>query len=121
MQTNKTYEFAGYTFKTYFKKAGHGYEVGLTSGSNTYFLGNFVNEKEARKWWGYFNKQVSSFYKKFSYNEEYPREFYGKFMGTFLYKEYYTFLADLFDGYDKYYDKQFDKSFQRYEKMMKTA
>lgn len=115
----KDYEFAGFAFKTYYKTAGKGYEVGLTSGGKTYFVGNFINAKEARKWWTSFNKYVASFYRKFDYSKNAPREFYGKFMGNFLYQEYYKFLDTLFSGYNTYYTKAFTKNFKQYEKIMK--
>ncbi|MBX7230673.1 MAG: hypothetical protein K1X29_01175 [Bdellovibrionales bacterium] len=117
--TNKTYEFAGYTFKTYFKKAGQGYEIGLTSGGKTYFFSNFTSSKEANKWWSQFNKLITGFYKKFKYTDENPRQFYGEFMATYLYKAYYTFLTDLFRGYDRFYNKEFGQKYQKYERMMK--
>ena len=115
----KTYEFAGYTFKTYYKKAGMGYEVGLTSGNKTYFVGNFIRPTEAKKWWGFFNKEVTSFYRKFNYADNAPRDFYGQFMANYLYKEYYEYLYELFEGYDSKYNKAYQKDFRRYEKLMK--
>ncbi len=120
MNQVKTYEFAGYTFKTYYKAVGMGYEIGLTSSGKTYFIGNFVHDKDAKKYWAFFNKQVVSFYKKFEYSDESPRDFYGKFMANFLYSEYYKFLFDIFEGYNKFYGKAFDKDYQKYEKMFQA-
>lgn len=120
MTQYKNYEFAGYTFKAYFKTAGQGFEVGLMSGNTYYFIGNFINEKEARKWWSLFNKEITSFYKKFDYSEEAPRDFYGKFMAQYLYKSYYNFLGDLFAGYNTYYNKTYNEFSKKYDKMMRT-
>lgn len=120
MKYQKNYEFAGYMFKTYYKTAGKGFEIGLVSGGKTYFVGNFINEKEAQKWWTAFNKHVASFYRKFDYTEDAPREFYGQFMGNFLYQSYYKFLNGLFAGYNTYYSKAFTKDQKRYTNIMKS-
>ena len=34
---SKTYKYGNYTFKSYYKKVGYGYEVGFTFGSKTIF------------------------------------------------------------------------------------
>lgn len=120
MTYSKNYELAGFMFKTYFKPAGKGFEIGLTSGGKTYFVGNFITHKEAQKWWMMFNKYVSSFYRRFDYSKEAPREFYGKFMANFLYQEYYNFLDALFSSYNSHYKKAFTKDRTRYEKIMKN-
>lgn len=120
MTQYKSYEFAGYTFKSYYKTAGNGFEIGLMSGNQYYFVGNFINEKEAKKWWSFFNKEITSFYKKFEYSDEAPRDFYGKFMAQYLYKSYYKFLGTLFESYNQYYDKSYSQFSKKYDKMMKT-
>lgn len=120
MTQQKTYEFAGFTFKTYFKPAGSGYEIGLMGGNTNYFVGNFVHEKEAKKWWAFFNKSIAGFYRKFEYSAEAPRDFYGKFMGQYLYKEYYQFLGTLFENYNSYYDKSYTKFSKQYDKIMRS-
>tara|TARA_B110001454_G_scaffold16046_1_gene14419 strand:+ start:67354 stop:67725 length:372 start_codon:yes stop_codon:yes gene_type:complete len=116
MNTTKTYKFGDYTFKTYWKTAGEGWEIGLTCGNKVYFVGNFIREKEAKKWWSYFNKYVTHFFRKYEYYADAPKDFYGQFMGTFVYREYYNFLFELFDGYTGHYEKENAKFFKKYEK-----
>jgi hypothetical protein len=109
MTNNKVYKFGKYTFKAYCRATGQGWEVGLVCGTKYYFVGNFIHEKEAKKWWSYFNRHISSFAKKYEFADNAPREFYGEFMATYLYREYYNFLSTLFEGYNTKYNKGWDK------------
>lgn len=117
MSLNKNYKFGKNTFKTYSRPTGKGWEIGLVSGTKHFFVGNFVHEKDAKKWWSLFNKHIATFAKDYEFFASAPKDFYGEFVAAFLYKEYYNFLSNLFENYNSHYAKDYQKFNEKYEKI----
>ena len=115
----KTYECYDWTFKTYFKTAGQGYEVGVYFAGKSVFVGNFIHKTEATRWYTMMNKYMTTFFKKYSYEAMPPKAWYGKFFANYMYANYYKFLDQAFAKYNKTYAKDFDsnvKYFNKYKK-----
>lgn len=104
------------TFKTYFKPAGKGYEIGFTYGGRNFFTSNFINKTEATKWWGFFNKEITSFCKKHWLSNNMPFNWYCNFMTNHLYKCYYTFLDKVFFKNETTFKKAYSKQYKQFLK-----
>lgn len=116
----KTYQYGPYTFKSYFKAVGNGWEVGFKQGNRTYWVGNFVHKAEATKWWGMFNKEIMNFSKKFNFSANMPFAWYCNFLSNHMYTCYYTWLDKMFNKHETNFKKAYNKDFNRYMKMKKT-
>ena len=116
-----TYKCGPYTFKSYFKPVGQGYEVGFTYKGQSYFTSNFVHKTEAMTWWKKFNMEIMTFAKKFEPSNKMPLTWYCNFMANNLYKCYYTWLDMVFAKHETTFKKAFSKDFKRYASMKKHA
>jgi hypothetical protein len=115
----KTYKYGPYTFKSYCKPVGKGFEVGFTYHGRNYFVGNFIHKAEATKWWSQFNKEITTFSKKFSVSDEMPFQWYCNFLSNHLYKCYYSWLDKAFTKYETVFKKAYSKDYKRYVKFAK--
>lgn len=102
---NTSYKFGKYSCNAYMKPAGQGWEVGFKFGPTTVFVGNFIHQKEATKWWGSMNKEMKSFTTRFGIGATGSVTWYTKSMSHHLYKTYYTFLDREFTKYHRTFDK----------------
>lgn len=116
MKTKK-YRYGKFYFKAYTKTVGHGYEVGLTYGKKTIFVGNFIHKEEATKWWTTLNKETTHFVNKYWINEGVSATWYCNFFSSHLYKTYYGFLDKLFSNYTYKYNQSFKRDVRRYRSM----
>lgn len=116
--TTKTFKSYKWTFKSYFKAAGKGWEVGILAGEQTLFMGNFVHKEEAIHWWNTMNKYASKFFKKYHHDVTPSKEWYFKFFSNHIYSEYYRFLDKVFAKHTRSYHKAFHtgvKSFNKFK------
>ncbi len=120
MTYSKTYQYGDFSFKTYCKPVGQGWEVSLYCFGKPYFVGNFIHKKEAYAWWKTFNKEITSFSKTYWCSDDTPQQWYCHFMTNHLYKKYYAFLDKMFAQYNKEYKTAFFKDVKKYNKMKKT-
>jgi hypothetical protein len=65
------------------------------------FVGNFIHQKEAKKWWSFMNREIKSFATEYPYSEEASFAWYSKFFSHHLYKAYYGWLEHEFKKYQK--------------------
>jgi hypothetical protein len=119
MNYSKTYQYGDFSFKTYCKPVGQGYEVSLYSFGKAYFVGNFVHKKEAMMWWKLFNRDIVQFAKKYWCSDDTPQQWYCHFLTNHLYKNYYAFLDKLFTRYNLSYKKAYGKDVKKYHKLAK--
>ena len=89
----KNYKIGKFTLRTYFKPAGHGFEVGAYFGPTKIFTGNFVHRPEATKYWTTLNKDMATFCKKYWVSPKAPFAWYKNFMKNYINKNYYTYVT----------------------------
>lgn len=116
MTQTKTFKYGKNTFKTYFKPVGKGFEIGCTYGNRNYFTSNFINKSEATKWWAYFNKEITSFSKRYYISNKMPFLWYCNFMSTHLNKCYYGWLDKVFTKNQTTYTKAYNKTHKQFLK-----
>lgn len=121
MTKYKAYKCGKHSFKSYFKAAGKGYEVGFTHGGRNYFVSNFVHKAEATKWWTMFNKEIASFGRKHWVNHEIPFVWYCNFLSKHLYSVYYAWLDKVLGQHSHNFKKAYNKDFKQYMSWRKTA
>lgn len=119
MTKGKTYKYGPYTFKSYCKPVGHGWEVGFTFQNRNYFVGNFIHKAEATQWWALFNKEIVSFSKKYNFAKEMPFNWYCNFLSNHLYTCYYNWLDKVFNKHESNFKKAYGKDFKKYMKLKK--
>ncbi len=110
----KTYKYGNYTCKSYYKKAGYGYEVGFYYGEKPIFVGNFVYQQEAKSWYGIMNREIAKFAKKYTAGYKLPFAWFSNFIRNHLYKYYYAYLDKLFARYTRQYDKAYARDYKQY-------
>jgi len=115
----KSYKYGPYTFKSYCKPVGQGWEVGFTYQNRNYFVGNFVHKTEATKWWTLFNKEIITFSKRFKCHQDMPFSWYCNFLSNHLYTCYYTWLDKMFNKHETTFKKAYNKDYKRYMKLKK--
>jgi hypothetical protein len=120
MTKTKIYKYGPHQMKTYFKPAGHGWEVGMICEGKTYFMGNFVNKPEANRWWGMLNREMGTFAKKYWVSPDASFTWYCTFLSKHLYTCYYTFLDKLFAKYNKTYKMAWTKEVRKYNRIKKN-
>lgn len=111
----KTFHCGDFTFKGYFVKAGTGWEIGYRFNNKTYFVSNFIDHAEAKRWWALSQKEVRTFCK----NEYYPtmnKVFFGSYLGNFLYTHYYNFLRVVISANYQASHKSYRKDVVRHTK-----
>jgi hypothetical protein len=113
----KTYHYGKYTFKSYYKPVGHGWEVGFYHGQKPIFVGNFIHAYEARGWWGVMNREISKFGKKYTSGYEFPVTWFGHFLKSHLYKTYYWYLDKVFARHNRHYEREYAKDYHKYQQM----
>lgn len=102
---NTYYKFGKYNCHAYIKSVGHGYEVGFKFGATSVFVGNFIHQKEATKWWNCMNKEMKTFTARYNVGTPASVAWYTKSFSNHLYKTYYTFLDREFTKYHREFDK----------------
>lgn len=117
----KTYKCGPYTFKSYCKPVGHGWEIGYTYKGRNYFTSNFVNKTEAVTWWKKFNSEIVSFCKKFYMSNKMPFTWYCNFMANHMYKTYYTWLDQVFAKNGKTFKRAYTKDARKYATLKKRT
>jgi len=118
MKTKK-YTNGKITFKSYFKKVGHGYECGVIFGGKPVFVGNFVKSAEANAWWTKMDKEIKTFSNRYWVSETAPKNWYKNFLTHHLYTTYYTYLDKLFTKHTREYTRAYKKDFKRYQQLRK--
>jgi hypothetical protein len=120
MTKTKSYQYGRHTMKTYFKPAGHGFEVGLTCEGQHYFMGNFVHRAEAVRWWGFLNRELVTFAKRNWISPDMNFSWYCKFLSKHMYSCYYSFLDKLFVKHNRTYQKAYVKEMRKYNKLKRN-
>jgi len=105
---------------SYFTTAGEGWEVGFLLQGKTVFIGNFVHQKEATRWFAMLNREVTSFAKKYPVGPKFPVTFWRSFLGNHLYTSYYTFLDRLMAKHTAEYRRATLRDRKRFNKISKT-
>lgn len=114
----KAFHYGDFTFKGYFVKAGTGWEIGYRFNNKNYFVSNFIDHAEAKKWWALSQKEVRLFCR----NEYYPhmnKAFFGNFLGSYLYTHYYNFVRGVVAKHYHISHKSYKKDFALYTKQYK--
>lgn len=114
--TTRQFKCGKNTFKTYFKPVGKGYEIGFTFGGRNFFTSNFINKTEATKWWGFFNKEITTFCKKHFLSNNMPFNWYCTFMTNHLYKCYYSWLDKVFFKNETTFKKAYTREYKQFLK-----
>lgn len=112
----RNFKCGKHTFKTYFKPAGKGFEIGFTTGGRNFFTSNFINKTEATKWWSFFNKEITSFSRKYWVSNTMPFAWYCNFMTNHLYKCYYGWLDKVFNKNEITFKKAYSRDFKQFMK-----
>jgi hypothetical protein len=108
------------TYKSYFKKVGHGYEVGFTCGTKKLFVGNFINSKDANGWWSLMNKEITKFGKKYWATKETSSTFYQKFISHNLFKNYYSYTNKCVARYNREAERAFKQDERKYKQLKRN-
>jgi len=118
--TTKSYKVGRGFFKAYYKTAGQGFEVGLHFNRKPIFIGNFVNKKEALRWWGIMNREIRRFTKRYWVTNNTNFTWYAKFFSNHLYQQYYTQLDKWFGTYTTNFKRAFNKELKKYNRFKKN-
>lgn len=116
----KYYRNGKYSFHSYMKEAGVGWEVGFCYGHDVIFVGNFIHTKEAVQWYSLMNREIRKFSKKFTVGPKFPVSWYIHFAKNHLYKSYYGYLDRAFAQYQREYTSALKKDVRRYNKLKKN-
>jgi hypothetical protein len=111
--------FGDHRCQAQYKTIGHGYEVSLSFGKETIFVGNFIHLREATKWWAVMKKEITTFAHRYEVSEDVSFTWYRKFFSHSLYKSYYSFLDNEFKGYRREFDRAFAKDTKKYSSIKK--
>ncbi len=118
--TTKSYKMGKGFFKAYFKNVGEGFEVGLHFNRKPIFVGNFMHKKEALRWWGLMNREISQFTKRYWVSTEANFTWYTKFFSNHLYTQYYAQLDKWFNTYSTTFKRAFNKELKKYNRFRKN-
>jgi len=116
----KSYRNGKSSFKAYHRNVGQGFEVGLYFNRKPIFISNFIDKKEALRWWGQMNREIKSFSKKYWMTANTNIEWYKKFFGNHLYKSYYGYLDKAFGKYTTTFKKAVARDVKKYNKLKKA-
>jgi hypothetical protein len=105
---------------SYFTKAGEGFEVGFYLQGRSVFVGNFVHQTEATKWYSLMNREIGLFAKKYPVGPTFPVTFWRTFLGNYLYSTYYTHLDRLFAKHTHQYKKAVVRDLRKYSHLKKN-
>ncbi|MGE0633669.1 MAG: hypothetical protein AB7O96_14745 [Pseudobdellovibrionaceae bacterium] len=117
MTKTRVYKYYGYTFKTYCKPVGHGYEVGCLFEGKPLFVGNFVHRPEMNQWWSFFNTEVKKFFNRHEFPFKGPTQWMTKFFTNHMYSCYYAWLDKKFTKYTREYTTACKMNEKQYRKM----
>ncbi len=113
------YKFGNQKCYAYSKTVGHGFEVGFYFGKNALFVGNFIHQKEATKWWVKMNKEMKTFTRRYRVAAEGYGTWYTKMFSRHLYNTYYTFLDHEFGKYQKNFSRACKQDAKKYQSIKK--
>jgi hypothetical protein len=120
MTKTKNHKFGNLTFKSYFKHVGNGFEVGICYQNKPFFVSNFINPIEAKTWWTKLNFYTHNFCSTHEFVPTASTAWYCKFVGNYLYKNYYTWLDKCFVKHTKTYTKASTIDFKKYKTFEKN-
>lgn len=115
----KTYRHGTSTLKAYCKPAGNGHEVGLIHKGKPVFCGNFIQSKEASKWYATMNKEITSFAKKYKVTKKFPIAWYANFLGHHLNKKYFEFCNRVVNVNTRKFKTAVNKDIRKYKSLKK--
>ena len=116
----KTYKHGKHSLKIYQKSVGHGWEVGLKTGSKTLFVGNFVHSKEATQWFATLNKEIPTFANHYWVGPKCSFDWYSKFLANHIGQKYYGFVNKILSKHQRDFDKAFKKDERKYKTLRKA-
>ncbi len=116
----KQYRSGKYTFRSYLKNVGEGFEVGFYFGHDPIFVGNFIHSKEANQWFGIMNRQIRQFSKKYTVGPKFPISWFTNFCKNHLYKCYYTYIDRLLARHNRTFETKFRKDVRKYNRMKRN-
>lgn len=116
----KNYKIGKFSLRTYFKPAGHGWEVGAYFGPTKIFTGNFVHRPEATKYWTTLNTDLKSFCKKYWVSPKAPFSWYKNFMKSHINKGYYTYVTKQTAKHARTFAVATRKNETKYNRLKKT-
>lgn len=114
---SKSYKHGKSTYKSYFKKAGYGYEVGVVYKGKPLFVGNFIKSKEANEWYRKMNSEITTFAKRYWATEDTSTAFYTKFLGNHIYNHYYKYINKVIPTAHRQFDKAFNQDLKKYRNL----
>jgi hypothetical protein len=120
MAKSKTYRYGKTICKANLKTVGLGWEVSFYFDGKPLFVGNFVHANEASKWWGFMNKELTAFSRKYTTGYKFPVTWFSHFLKNHLYTQYYGWLDKVFVAHQKSYGKAFLKDFRKFKATKKN-
>jgi len=121
MTKTKNFRSGSLTARCYMKPAGNGHEVGFVFGGKTIFVGNFIHNAEASKWWATMNREVRTFANRHKVTTKFPKNNYGKFLGAYLYNCYYRFANAAVSKHTRFYGKVVNKNTRSFKTWTRRA
>jgi hypothetical protein len=113
----KTYRNGSFSCKGYCRDAGNGWEVGFYYGKKLIFVGNFIHQSEATRWYRLMNREVRTFSRRYTVGRTYPKAWFAKFLGAQLYRTYYAFLNKCFAKYSREFSRATTQNQRTYKRM----
>ena len=115
---SKSFRYGKYSFKSYLKSVGNGFEVGFYFfDSKPIFIGNFISQKEATQWYSLQNTAVRSFLKKYHLETNLNTTWYKHFMRNDLYKNYYSWLDGVFSKHNRDFTLAWSKDVKKFRNL----
>jgi len=115
----KSYSYGDWSWKTYLKKVGSGWETGFLFDGKPIFVGNFIYPQEASRWYALMNREISSFAKTYKVGSNFPAAWFKSFFSNHLYRFYYAYLDKLFAKYNRSYQAAVSRDVRRYKQFAK--
>jgi hypothetical protein len=114
---SKSYRSGKTSFRAYLKDCGNGFEVGFLCGTKPVFIGNFIHSSEANHWYSVMNSEIRSFARRYTVGKNCPTTWYCHFMGSHLYKKYYSFLNKVFVKHNRTYTQAVNKDVRKWKSL----